>query len=148
MIRTLHPIAGIIGFLTILGFWLSTVVVELGGDPGAIAAVKLGILWGLAVLIPALATAGLTGFKLGGKSQRPEIVSKRLRMPIIAFNGVVVLVPCAVMLQRQAAAGQFDRTFIVIQALELLAGAVNITLLGLSIRDGLKLARRFGVAAT
>jgi hypothetical protein len=148
MIRTLHPIAGIIAFLTILCFWLSTVAVELGGDPAAIASVKLGILWGLLVLVPAIATAGITGLKLGGRSQRPELVTKRRRMPMIGFNGVLVLVPCAIVLQQRASAGLFDPTFNAVQALELAAGAVNLTLLGLSIRDGFQLSRRFGVAAS
>ncbi|KIZ41474.1 MULTISPECIES: hypothetical protein [Rhodopseudomonas] len=148
MIKILHPIAGILAFLTILTFWLSTVAVELGGDPVAIASVKLGILWGLLLLIPAIATAGATGFRLGGRSQRPDIMHKRRRMPIIALNGILVLVPCAIVLQQRASAGQFDATFTAIQGLELMAGAVNLVLLGLNIRDGFRLSRRFGMATT
>ncbi|MBI5131145.1 MAG: hypothetical protein HZA66_17020 [Rhodopseudomonas palustris] len=148
MIRTLHPIAGIIAFLTILCFWSSTVVVELGGTPAGIAAVKLAILWGLLLLVPSIAIAGASGFKLGGKSQRPDIVNKRKRMPLIALNGLVVLVPCAVFLQQRASAGLFDQTFTVVQAVELLAGAVNLALLGLNIRDGFRLTRRMIPAST
>lgn len=147
MIRKLHPIAGIIAFLTILVFWTSTVVVELGGDETAIAAVKLRILWGLAVLIPAIALAGASGFKLGGKSPHPVVAAKRWRMPFIALNGIAVLVPCAILLQQRAAAGQFDQIFTVVQAVELIAGAINLTLIGLSIRDGFRLTRRFGLSA-
>jgi len=147
MIRKLHPIAGIIAFLTILVFWTSTVVAELGGDAAAIAAVKLRILWGLAVLIPAIAFAGGSGFKLGGKSPHPVAAAKRWRMPLIAINGVAVLVPCAILLQQRAAAGQFDQIFTVVQAVELIAGAINLALIGLSIRDGFRLTRRFGLTA-
>lgn len=147
MIRKLHPIAGIIAFLTILAFWTSTVVVELGGGEAAIAAVKLRILWGLAVLIPAIALAGASGFKLGGKSPHPVVAAKRWRMPFIALNGIAVLVPCAILLQQRAAAGQFDQIFTVVQAVELIAGAINLTLIGLSIRDGFRLTRRFGLSA-
>ncbi|MBB1093440.1 hypothetical protein HUU61_19390 [Rhodopseudomonas palustris] len=148
MIKKLHPIAGIVAFLTILGFWVSTVAVELGGDDAGIATVKLGILWGLLLLIPSIAIAGASGFKLGGKSQNPNVVSKRKRMPLIAFNGIAVLVPCAIFLQQRASAGLFDQTFTVVQAIELIAGAVNLTLLGLNIRDGFRLTRRVGVATT
>jgi hypothetical protein len=147
MIRKLHPVAGIIAFLTILGFWVSTVIVELGGDLVKIAAVKLGILWALLLLIPSIAVAGATGFRLGGKSQHPGVISKRQRMPFIAFNGIAVLVPCAIFLQQRASAGLFDTTFNAVQALELLAGAINLALLGLNIRDGFRLTRRRGLAA-
>jgi hypothetical protein len=143
MIKTLHPVAGIIAFVTILCFWSSTVVVELGGDHAGIATVKLAILWGLLLLVPSIALAGASGFKLGGKSQRPDIVNKRKRMPLIAVNGLVVLVPCAVFLQQRASAGLFDQTFTVVQAIELVAGAANLALLGLNIRDGFALTRRF-----
>ena len=144
MIRKLHPIAGIIAFLTILTFWISTVVVELGADESRIAAVKLAILWGLALLIPSIAFAGASGFKLGGKSPHPTVAGKRRRMPFIALNGLAVLVPCAIFLQQRAGAGVFDRTFTVVQAVELIAGAINLVLLGLNIRDGFRLTRRFG----
>lgn len=122
-------------------------VVELGGDEVAIAAVKLRILWGLAVLIPAIALAGASGFKLGGKSPHPVVAAKRWRMPFIALNGIAVLIPCAILLQQRAAAGQFDQIFTVVQAVELIAGAINLTLIGLSIRDGFRLTRRFGLSA-
>jgi hypothetical protein len=35
----------------------------------------------------------------------------------------------------------FDGAFVAVQALELLAGALNITLLSLNMRDGLRLRR-------
>jgi hypothetical protein len=147
MMKTLHPIAGIVAFLTILAFWTSTVVVELGGDAGQIAAVKRAILWGLALLVPAIAFAGASGFRLGGASLRPTVAGKRRRMPFIALNGLAVLIPCAIFLHQRASAGVFDRTFQIVQAVELLAGAINLALLGLNIRDGFGLTRRFGLTA-
>jgi hypothetical protein len=141
MTKVLHSVAGFIAFLTILCFWLSTVVVELGKDPAAIAAVKLAILWGLLVLIPAAAAAGATGFKRAGKSQDQVVASKRRRMPFIAVNGILVLVPCAVFLQQRASAGAFDRAFYSVQAIELTAGVVNLILLGRNIRDGFQLSK-------
>ncbi len=146
MIKKIHPVAGFIAFFTILSFWLSTIVSEIQGVVATIAAVKLAIVQGLLLLVPSIALAGATGFKLGGKSPHPDIVRKRKRMPIIAINGIVVLIPCAIFLQQRAAAGQFDQSFIVVQAIELVAGAINLALLGLNIRDGFRLTRRFAPA--
>lgn len=42
----------------------------------------------------------------------------------------------------RAQAGQFDTAFFAVQALELLAGATNIALLSLNLRDGLRIATR------
>lgn len=143
MIRIVHPIAGIVGMATIATFWLSTVVSEALGGPGAVLAVKTAILWGLLVLVPALAVTGATGFRMGARSVHPRIVAKRRRMPFIALNGLLVLVPCAVFLQARAAAGDFGSTFAVVQGIELLAGAANLALMGLNMRDGFALTRRF-----
>lgn len=146
MIRTLHPVAGAIGMATIATFWLSTVAVEAVGGPGAILAVKTVILWGLLLLVPALAITGATGFRMGARSTNPRIAAKRRRMPFIALNGLLVLVPCAVFLQARAASGDFGNTFALVQGIELLAGAVNLALMGLNMRDGFALTRRFAKA--
>ena len=63
-------------------------------------------------------------------------------MPFIAANGLLVLVPCAIALNRWAAAGTFDTTFYVVQAIELIAGATNFALMGLNVRDGRRMAGR------
>jgi hypothetical protein len=143
MSRSLHPLAGIVGFACIAIFWTATVLTEAFGGTVAIVAAKTAILWGLVVLIPAMATAGATGFRMAGSSSDPHIMRKRRRMPVIALNGLLVLVPCAVFLQASAAAGDFGSTFKVVQAIELLAGATNLALMGLNIRDGLALTGRF-----
>jgi hypothetical protein len=64
---------------------------------------------------------------------------KLRRMPFIAANGLLVLVPSALYLAAAARSGSFGTAFIAVQAIELAAGAVNITLLGLNLRDGLRL---------
>ena len=46
MLRRIHPVAGIIAFLTILTFWSSTVVAELFGSVETITFVKQAIPWG------------------------------------------------------------------------------------------------------
>jgi hypothetical protein len=61
-------------------------------------------------------------------------------MPVIAGNGLLILVPAAIVLDRWAAAGVFDARFYVVQAVELLAGGTNLTLMGLNVRDGLRLS--------
>ncbi len=63
-------------------------------------------------------------------------------MPLIAANGVLVLIPSALFLASKARAAEFDAGFYAVQALELVAGATNITLLGLNMRDGLKMKGR------
>ena len=63
-------------------------------------------------------------------------------MPFIAGNGILILIPAALFLASKARADEFDGIFYLVQALELIAGATNITLLGLNMRDGLKLTGR------
>ncbi len=60
-------------------------------------------------------------------------------MPFIAANGVLILIPSALYLAFKARAGEFDARFDAVQALELAAGATNIALLGLNMRDGLRM---------
>jgi hypothetical protein len=141
MLRRIHPIAGIVGFLTILTFWVSTVLVEAFGTDAEILAVKTGVLWGMVVLIPALAAAGGTGFRMAGPTPAGLVLTKKRRMPFIAANGILILIPCAIYLQRLAAAGDFGLVFYSVQAIELVAGATNITLMGLNIRDGFRMTR-------
>lgn len=140
--RTLHLVSAVTGLVCIAIFWSSTVVVELLGGPVAVLGVKTAILWGCAVLIPAMALTGITGFRMGGRSTFPPIVRKRRRMPFIALNGLFVLVPCAFYLQAQAATGNFGSSFAIVQGIEIMAGAINLALMGLNMRDGIALARR------
>lgn len=135
----LHAIAGGIAFVTILMFFVATLVVELGGDPGAIARVKAAIVQGLWLLIPALMLTGASGFVLARNRSGRLLAAKQRRMPFIAGNGLLILLPAALLLDRWAAAGQLDGMFYTVQAVELLAGAANLTLIALNIRDGVRL---------
>lgn len=138
----IHAAAGAIALLMVSAFWLSTVVSEMFGGAGAIAAVKAGVLYGMVVLIPAMAIAGASGFSLGRGWKSPAVLGKKRRMKIIAGNGLLILLPCAFFLAGRAQAGQFDGVFLAVQAVELAAGAVNIALLSLNMRDGLRLRSR------
>ena len=95
LVGRIHLVAGLLAFALIVTFWTSTVVSELFLGVAAVAAVKQAILWGMLLLIPAMAAVGGTGFRLGGKSKAPIIATKRRRMPVIALNGLLILVPSA-----------------------------------------------------
>ena len=142
MTKVIHPVAGTLALLTIATFWVSTSLSELFGSAASVVAVKSAIPWGFLVLIPALIAAGGSGFALA-KGRRGGLVGAKIkRMPIAAANGILILIPSALLLASKAKAGEFDTLFYAVQALELAAGAVNITLLGLSMRDGLKMKGR------
>lgn len=67
---------------------------------------------------------------------------KGRRMKAVAANGLLVLLPSAWSLASWANAGRFDGAFYALQGAELLAGAINVTLLVLNLRDGLRLTGR------
>jgi len=142
MTRAIHPAAGVLARLTITGFWGSTVVTEALGPTAAIVAVKTWIPWGFIVLVPALMAAGGSGFALSRGRQGGLVEAKRKRMPFIAANGILVLIPSALFLASKASSGAFDTMFYAVQSVELLAGAVNVVLLGLNMRDGLRMRAR------
>lgn len=142
MLKMIHPVAGAIALLTISTFWLSTLFAELFGSEAFVVSVKTSIPWGFFVLVPALMTVGGTGFVLSKGGRAGVIGVKLRRMPFIAANGLLVLIPAALFLASKARAGEFDTAFYTVQALELLAGVTNITLLGLNMRDGLRLKGR------
>ncbi len=142
IIQRAHAIAGTIGFVVILTFWTSTAWAELFGTHEMIAAVKQNILWGMILLVPAMAAVGGSGFRLMGKGRDPLILAKKRRMMIIGPNGLLVLLPAAFYLNSLASQGLFGFSFYAVQIIELVAGAVNLTLMGLNMRDGLRATGR------
>ncbi|MXP10231.1 hypothetical protein [Pseudoblastomonas halimionae] len=139
MLKTIHPLAGALALFLIASFWLSTVVVELVGTPEQVASLKMAIPWFFLLLVPAMVAAGGSGQRLAAGWRNPRVDAKRKRMVVIACNGVLVLMPSAIFLALKAGEGAFDRSFYVVQTIELIAGAVNIVLLGLNMRDGLRM---------
>lgn len=133
-----HAIAGLLSFTCIAVFWSSTLVSELFLSHAAVVAVKAGIVYAFALFIPLMIMTGATGFAMGGKATQPQIVAKRRRMPLIGLNGLLILIPSALYLSSKAGAGEFDSGFYGVQFLELLAGAVNLVLMVLNIRDGMR----------
>lgn len=142
MIRVIHPVAGAVALFTILTFWVSTVISELFGSEAAVIAVKTSVPWGFFLLVPALAAAGGSGFAMAGGRRAGLVAAKARRMPIIAANGILILIPAALYLAHKAGQAEFDGMFYAVQVLELAAGATNIALLGLNMRDGLKMKGR------
>ena len=142
MTKIIHPVAGIVAFLMIAVFWLSTVVSELFASEAVVVAVKTAIPWGFLLLVPALAATGGSGFALA-KGRRAGLVgAKAKRMPVIAANGILLLIPAALFLAHKARHAEFDSVFYAAQAIELIAGATNLALLGLNMRDGMKMKGR------
>jgi hypothetical protein len=146
----IHGAAGTVALVTIASFWIATIVSELVGETAQIAGVKQGIVRGLVVLVPAMIAAAATGRVLAGPAPRGLSGKKYRRMRVVAALGALVLVPAALVLARWAAAGRLDSAFYAVQAIELMAGAINLTLLGWSFRDGLRLraVRMRSVSAT
>lgn len=134
---------GILATLCIATFFLSTILTEVFGSHTAVARLKsLIVTPGLWIMIPLMAAVGGSGMFLARSRKGRLVDAKRKRMPFIGANGLLVLVPCAIVLNRWAAAGSFDTTFYGVQAIELIAGATNLALMGLNMRDGLRMAGR------
>lgn len=143
MIGKVHLLSGLIATLTIATFFFSTVLVELFGSHEAVATIKSLIVWpGLVVLIPAIAVTGGTGFALSKSRQGSLVEKKKRRMPFIAGNGMLILIPAAIFLDLWASRGSFNAQFYSVQALELIVGGTNLALMGMNIRDGLRLSGR------
>lgn len=146
MAKRIHLVAGMLATATIALFFTSTILFEALGSPEAVSHLKsLIVMPGLWILVPAVVVTGGSGFFLSRSRSGRLVDAKKKRMPFIAANGIFVLVPCAIVLSRWAAAGTFDTGFYVVQAIELLAGATNLTLMGLNIRDGLRMSGRLRV---
>jgi hypothetical protein len=77
------------------------------------------------------------GLRLAAHPDPQRPLAARLMQSIP--NGLLVLLPSAYALASMANAGRFDGLFYAVQALELAAGAINITLLALNMRDGVRL---------
>jgi hypothetical protein len=139
MLTNLHRIAALLAFLCIAAFMTSTLIAELFLSHASVAEVKQAIVYALFVLVPLLMITGGSGFALAKGRVAALISAKQRRMPLIALNGLLVLIPLAVFLNLKATQGAFDAPFYGAQVIELMAGALNLWLIGLNARDGLRL---------
>ncbi len=76
------------------------------------------------------------------KRQDPLLLAKKRRMMVIGPNGLLILLPAAFYLNSLASQGLFGFSFYAVQTIELAAGAVNLTLMRLNMRDGLRATGR------
>lgn len=136
-----HATASFAAVFILASFWTSTVVSELFFDWAAVGRVKTAIVGAIPFLMVALATAGATGSRLVAAPTRGLPKQKLQRLRVIASNGMLCLVPCAVILWQLSRQAEPSGWFYGVQALELAAGAVNLTLIGLNVRDGRRLRR-------
>ena len=101
MINKIHPVAAIIATLCIATFFTSTLLVELFGSHESIAMIKsLLVVPGLFILVPAIAATGGTGFALAKNRKGRLVERKKRRMPFIAANGILILLPAAILLDQ------------------------------------------------
>jgi hypothetical protein len=138
-----HGIVGFTAFAIISAFMLASIATELSGDHHAVAAAKSAIRWGLLALAPALAVTGGSGYHLAGGRAKGLAGVKLARMRFVAANGAAILVPSVLFLAWKAERGEIDMWFAAVQAVEYLAGAANLALMGLNMRDGFRLSGRF-----
>ena len=141
-LRFFHAIAAIAALLMILIFWTSTIFVEISGTSRAIYIVKHSILMSMIIFIPFIIFTGLTGNILARNRAGKIIQRKKKRMAIVAVNGIIILLPSAIYLNYAASLEKFTHFFYGIQSFELLFGFINMSLLVLNIRDGLRLRKR------
>lgn len=134
-----HAFAGVAAMLTIASFWTSTLISEVFMDQTAVATVKQWIVYGLFLLVPFMAATGGSGFALSKARSGSLLVRKKKRMAVIGANGLLLMIPAAIFLNSKAAAGEFDAMFYAVQIIELVVGAIQLTLMSMNFRDGLRL---------
>jgi len=137
-----HAGAGTLALLTVATFITSTLVAELFLDHAAITTVKRSIAYAIPLLVLFVAATGGSGFSLAKRRSGTVVARKSRRMQYIALNGILVLAPAALFLYQKASTAAFDSVFYAVQIAELLAGMLQLALLGLNFRDGFILAGR------
>jgi len=150
MIERVHALAGGLALALVATFWSATVIAELFLGPGAIVWVKGAVVNGLWLLVLAMAAAGASGMRLarGRRAGAPLAATKARRMRVLAANGLLLMIPAALYLDGRARAGEWGAGFVVVQAIELAVGAVQVILLVTNLRDGRRLARRVTAEVT
>lgn len=141
-LKNIHKIAAILALVLITSFLTSTIIADLLATPQQIAHVKNTILMFIPGLILAMMVTGISAKKLYPGAMKGALKIKETRMKIAAINGVIVLLPAAIVLARWSALGQFDGLYWAVQILEIIAGMTNLTMIGLNIRDGIRLGSK------
>ncbi|WP_017220534.1 hypothetical protein [Moritella dasanensis] len=138
-LKNIHKVAAILAFLLITSFLTSTIIADLLATPEKIAQVKNTILMFIPILILAMMATGLSAKKLYPSAVTGKFKLKQTRLKVAAINGTLILLPAAIVLAKWSALGQFDGLYWTVQILEVIAGMTNLTMIGLNIRDGIRL---------
>lgn len=140
----IHATAASVAMLIIATFWSSTLIAELFLAPSTIVAVKYAIAYaGIPLLVLSMAVTGISGTLLAKGRQGRLVAEKKKRMPLIAANGLLIMIPAAFFLHARAAAGQYDAWFYAVQAVELAVGLLQLTLMSKNLIAGLRLSGKW-----
>ncbi|GIC78850.1 hypothetical protein [Moritella sp. F3] len=140
-LKKIHKTAAIFAFLFITSFLTSTIVADFFATPQQIAHVKSSVLMFIPGLILAMMITGISAAKLYPGVAKGPFKVKQTRMKIAAINGVFILLPAAIVLAKWSGLGQFNDLYWTVQIVEIIAGMVNLAMIGLNIRDGIRLGR-------
>jgi nucleoside-diphosphate-sugar epimerase len=124
-----HVGAGLLAILLLVGFWTSSAAAVVIRDLALVRTVKHTISAALWILIPSLAATALSGEVLARRRGAPLVRAKRLRARAAMLNGLLVLLPTVLSLEKIVDTHGLVLQFFALQVLELLAGAANLTLL-------------------
>ncbi|SEH33401.1 hypothetical protein [Magnetospirillum fulvum] len=143
----IHPLAARATLGLFVLIWGSAVAAGLFADREMLAFIKEVVVWTLFLLTPlTMLTAG-TGLILGRARPGPITDRKRRRLRLIVAIGIVILLPATLVLDAMVQSDSYDATlFLVFQGIELVAGLVLLTLMGISVRDGILAKRDAAVA--
>jgi hypothetical protein len=141
MFKRLHRLAGIAALLLAVSFLSVTTYAELSHNATLIYKAKRFVVLAIPFMLLFMPLSALSGKKMAGNSKNSIIKRKNRRLRFIAANGAI-LVTLAIWLYLKAAGRHFDMGFWILQGLELALGLLNIVLLSLMARDGMKLSGR------
>jgi hypothetical protein len=138
----IHVIVTVIATLTIVTFFISSLVAEINGNEAFIREVKEMILFSLPIMLIAMPALGITGNKLAGKSRNPIILTKRKRMRLVFVNGIA-LMALACFLYYRSHYQTIDAVFLLAQMAEFALGLTSLILIGMNIKSGFQLSGKF-----
>lgn len=133
----LHKAAGIIALITLSTFFISTIIIELLGDPESIKLLKLLIMiFALGVMVPSSILIGVTGKKIA-KGYNSNLLKKKLNLfKYIQRIGPFILAPTGIALFLLSRADNFNLLFYAVQITELIAQFCSILLIITGIKTG------------
>ena len=126
-LKLFHHTSSILVLLMIICFEISSLSSEFLGDYTLIANVKKAILYSLPLLMIFMIIAAVSAKKLALLyTNNPYAQIKVKRMKLMGMNGLVFLMPLAILLNYFAQNSIIDTTFYLLQCLEIICGLFNI----------------------